>query len=59
MRELKEGRGLGNSDPEVQAAVDELIRRKKAAERIQATLENGSPVVDQLPEEQASVVPDV
>ena len=57
MRELKEVKGLGNSDPEVQAAVDELIRRKKAAERIQATLELGSPVVDQIPEGEASPAP--
>lgn len=56
VRELKEGRGLSNADAEVQAAVQELQRRKNAAERIQATLENGSPVVDQLPEPAASTI---
>ena len=45
MRELKEGKGLGNADPEVKVAVEELVRRKQAVERIQATLENGSPPV--------------
>lgn len=34
MRGLKEG-GKGNSDPEVQAAVQELLTRKAAVERLQ------------------------
>ena len=42
VRELKEGKGLSNTDPEVKATVDELIRRKKDVERIQAALDNGS-----------------
>ena len=46
VRELKEGKGLSNSDPEVQEAVAELTRRKQAAERIEATLKNGSPPVE-------------
>lgn len=36
VRELKEGRGLSNSSPEVQAAVEELQQRKAAAAALQA-----------------------
>ena len=37
MRGLKDD-GKGNSDPEVQAAVEELLRRKAAVERMQVGL---------------------
>ena len=34
VRDLKESKGLGNSSPEVQAAVDELLERKAVVERL-------------------------
>ena len=34
VRELKEGKGLDNSDSEVQAAVDELLKRKAAVDKL-------------------------
>ena len=34
VRDLKEGKGLDNSDPEVQAAVDELLKRKAAVDKL-------------------------
>ena len=46
VRELKEGRGLSNSDPEVKAAVEELVRRKEAVERIRGTLDNGAAAIE-------------
>ena len=49
MRELKEGKGLSNSDAEVKQAVEELLRRKQAVERIQTILEKGSPVAEHIP----------
>ena len=39
VRELKEGRGLGNDDEQVQAAVAELLARKEKVERIKQSLE--------------------
>ena len=36
VRELKEGKGLENSNPEVQAAVDELLKRKAAVDKLKA-----------------------
>lgn len=36
VRELKEGKGLENSDPEVQAAVDELLKRKAAVDKLKS-----------------------
>ena len=34
VRELKEGKGLDNDSPEVQAAVEELLKRKAAVEEM-------------------------
>lgn len=39
VRELKEGRRLGNDDEEVKAAVAELLARKEKVERIKQSLE--------------------
>ena len=50
VRELKEGGGKGNSDPEVEAAVAELLRRKAAVERLETTVQQGQPEPHQQPQ---------
>ena len=50
VRELKEGQGKGNSDPEVEAAVEELLRRKAAVERLETTVQQGQPEPHQQPQ---------
>lgn len=42
VRDLKEGQDKSNSDPDVQAAVEELLKRKGEAERIQKSLDKSS-----------------
>ena len=49
VRELKAG-GKSNSDPEVQAAVEELLRRKAAVERLETTVQQGQPEPHQQPQ---------
>ena len=56
VRDLKEGQGKSNSDPDVEEAVQELLRRKAAVERLETTLQAGQPDPQQQPQPDAAPV---